>query len=131
MRLLLSLHWVEKSADNRLDLRRKISPFEAKLALKQLSELKKSGEPPLRKFYLLDNRDEILRELKKNGYYFDGFWYERPVSPERYYKEVHFPEDRCPVATKVAQEIVNLPTYYTEQSLAEAKKIIGKNKEEQ
>ena len=124
MRILLSLHWVEKSADNRLDLKRKISPFEAKLALKQLSELKKSGEPPLRKFYLLDNRDEILRELKKNGYYFDGFWYEKPVSPERYYREVHFPEDKCPVAVAVSQRIINIPTYYTDSQLAPAERFI-------
>ena len=41
MRLLVKIHWVEKSADNKLDLTRKISKFEAKLALRQLKALKK------------------------------------------------------------------------------------------
>ncbi len=130
MRALVKIHWVEKSADNKLDITRKIAKFEAKMALGQLKNIS-DIKSPLRKYYLVRDRGKVLGELRKNGYYFDGLWYEKPVSPIRYYKKVHFPEDRCPVATKVAQEIVNLPTYYTEQSLAEAKKIIGKNKEEQ
>jgi dTDP-4-amino-4,6-dideoxygalactose transaminase len=124
MRILLAFHWVEKSADNRLDITRKISPFEAKLALEQLKKLRPDGEPPLRKFYLINNRDEILAELRKNGYYFDGFWYERPVSPERYYKEVNFPEEECPNAVAVTQRIINIPNYYTVNDLAQAERII-------
>lgn len=126
MRMLLKFHWVEKSADNKLNLRRKIAKFEAKIALDQLKKLKKSGEGPLRDFYLVKERDELLKELKKHGYFFDGFWYEKPVSPERYYSSVHFPEDECPVATEVAKKIINLPTFYGKKDLAEARKIIEK-----
>lgn len=128
MRALLKLHFVERSADNRLDLTRRSAHFEAKLALRQLKTLK--NEKPLRSFYLVDNREEVLAKLKAAGYFFDGFWYERPVSPERYYKKVHFDEEKCPVATEVAKRIVNLPNYYSKKELAEAIKIIGQYKEE-
>ncbi len=122
MRGLVKIHWVEKSADNRLDLERKISKFEAKLALKQLKTL--SGRAPIREFYLVDDRDKVLRELRRAGYYFDGFWYEKPVSPERYYKKVHFPEEKCPEAVFISQHIVNFPRYYTKKELEGARKIV-------
>lgn len=122
MRMMLALHWVERSADNRLDLTRKIANFEAKLALGQL--LKLENAKPLRKFYLLSNRDMILADLRRAGYYFDGFWYERPVSPDRYYASVKFPESECPTAVAVSQRILNLPTYYTDNELAQAERII-------
>ena len=125
MRCLVKIHWVEKSADNKLDLERKIAKFEAKLALKQLKELKKSGEAPIREFCLVRNRAEVLKKLQARGYYFGGFWYEKPVSPERYYKKVHFPEDKCPVATEVAKKIINLPTCYSEKDLEPARRIIA------
>ena len=81
---------------------------------------------PLREFYLVKNRDAVLKELQEQGYYFGGFWYERPVSPERYYKRVQFPEKDCPVATEVAREIVNFPNYYTSKELAPARRIVEK-----
>ncbi|MBR3254058.1 DegT/DnrJ/EryC1/StrS aminotransferase family protein [Candidatus Saccharibacteria bacterium] len=124
MRILLALHWVEKSADNRLDLTRKIGNFEAKLALKQFRELDKKDNGPLRTFYLLDNRADVLSLLKKSGYFFDGFWYERPVSPERYYKKVRFPEAECPVAVAISQKIINFPNYYSKSDLAKAERIV-------
>lgn len=130
MRLLLKVKWVEKSADNRLDLTRKISKFEAKLALRQFKRLKKSGEPPLREFYFVRDRGEVLAKLAKSGYYFGGFWYEKPVSPERYYKKVHFDEEKCPNAVWVSEHIVNLPNYYSKRELAEARKIIKEYQEE-
>ncbi len=124
MRLLVKIHWVERSADNKLDLTRKISKFEAKLALKQLKGLKKSDEGRIRDFYLVNNRDEVLRKLKKAGYYFSGFWYEKPVSPERYYRKVHFPEDECPNAVFITEHIINFPNYYSKQDLNKAREII-------
>ena len=124
MRLLVKIHFVEKSADNKLDLNCRINKFEAKLALRQLKKLNSRGEKPLREFYLVNNREEVLSKLRKAGYFFDGFWYERPVSPERYYKKVNFPEEACPVATEVAKRIVNLPTYYNKKELAKAREII-------
>lgn len=124
MRFLVKIHWVERSADNRLDLERKISKFEAKLALKRLKRLKKTGEPPIRDFYLVDDREETLQKLNKAGYRFSGIWYERPVSPERYYPKVHFPEDECPNAVYVAEHIINFPNYYDEKELRPARTLI-------
>ena len=130
MRVLVKIHWVEKSADNKLDITRKIAKFEAKMALGQLKRLKKAGEKPIREFYLVKDRNKLLAELRQKGYHFDGFWYERPVSPERYYKKVHFPETKCPVAVEVASKIINLPVYYTKKDLEPARKIITKYVEE-
>ena len=124
MRFLVLTHLVQRSADNKLELNRKISKFEAKMALKQLQELKDEG--PIRNFFLVKDREEVLRKLREAGYYFDGFWYEKPVSPARYYEKVEFPEESCPVAVEVANRIINVPTHYTEEQLAPALKIINK-----
>ncbi|MBR3143952.1 DegT/DnrJ/EryC1/StrS aminotransferase family protein [Candidatus Saccharibacteria bacterium] len=124
MRLFVKLHFVEKSADNKLDITRRCTKWQAKLALQQLNSFKKSGEGVIRDFYLVNNREECMKELKKSGYHFDGFWYEKPVSPERYYAKVHFPEAECPVATEVAAQIINFPTYYKKSELEKAVKII-------
>lgn len=129
MRLLVKIHWVEKSADNKLDLTRRLSKFEAKLALMQLKGLSRVGEKPLRDFYFVNNRDKVLKELAAAGFYFGGFWYEKPVSPERYYKKVHFPEEKCQNAVYASNHIVNLPKYYTRRQLAPARKIIEKYQE--
>ena len=123
MRLLVKIRFVEKSADNKLDLERRMSKFEAKLALEQIKKLKNK---PLRKFYLVDDREKALKELRKAGYFFDGFWYEKPVSPERYYKKVHFPEEECPNAVFVSEHIINFPNFYSREELATARKIIEK-----
>lgn len=130
MRLLLKMHWVERSADNKLDTTRKIAKFEAKLALKQFKNLKSSKQGTLRDFCLVKDRSAVLKKLKSAGYYFDGFWYEKPVSPKRYYKKVNFPEKRCPVAVEVAEKIINLPKFYDEKDLERAHKIIKEYIEE-
>ncbi len=124
MKFLVFTHQVQRSADNKLEMNRKISKFEAKLALSQLQLL--SDEGPIRNFFLVKDREELLKKLREAGYYFDGFWYEKPVSPARYYDKVEFPEDSCPVAVEVAKKIINVPTFYTEEELKPALKIINK-----
>ena len=123
MRILVKLHFVEKSADNRLDTTQKISGFEAKLALLQLKEAGKLTWP-LREFYLVRERAEVLSQLQRAGYFFGGFWYEKPISPARYYKKTRFPEDKCPNAVMVAESIINLPNYYSKQEMKKAREII-------
>ena len=130
MRVLVKIHWVEKSADNRLSLEEKPSKFEAKLALRQIKDLRRNGEPVLREFCFVRDRAEVLKKLQKKGYYFGGLWYEKPVSPARYYKKVHFPEAECPNAVYVADHILNLPNYYTRRDLTPAYKIIKEYLEE-
>lgn len=131
MRILVKIHWVEKSADNKLDPTRKIAKFEAKMALAQLKNLRKYSKVPLRVHHLVKDRSHTLSMLRDKGYYFDGLWYEKPVSPERYYKKVRFPENSCPVAVEVASKIINLPTYYSKKDLASAEEVIKKYREEQ
>lgn len=130
MRGLVKIHWVERSADSKLDFERRPSKFEAKLALEQMKRFRRNGEPPIRDFCYVHNRAEVLKKLQKKGYYFAGFWYEKPISPERYYKKVHFPEDECPNAIWAAEHIINLPNYYTRRDLTLAQKIIKEYLEE-
>ncbi|MBQ9018074.1 DegT/DnrJ/EryC1/StrS aminotransferase family protein [Candidatus Saccharibacteria bacterium] len=122
MRILLGLRFVEKSADNRLDFTRRMPYFEAKIALRQLPTCRGVD----RDFCLVHDREKCLAELKRAGYHFAGFWYEKPVSPERYYQKVKFPEGKCKVATEVAKQIVNIPTYYSRGELKKAREIIKK-----
>ncbi|MBR3138075.1 aminotransferase class I/II-fold pyridoxal phosphate-dependent enzyme [Candidatus Saccharibacteria bacterium] len=131
MKCLVKIHWVEKSADNKLDISRKPSKFEARRALIQIKSLNKSGEKPIREFYLVKNRDEVLKKLKKSGFYFDGFWYEKPISPARYYQKTNFPEEECKNAVYISEHIINLPTYYRKNNLKKAREIIEKHLEDQ
>jgi hypothetical protein len=124
MKFLVLTHQVQRSADNKLEMGRKISKFEAKMALRQLHELEDEG--PIRAFFLVKDRENVLKLLREAGYYFDGFWYEKPGSPARYYEKVGFPEESCPVAVEVASKIINVPTFYTEEELKPALKIINK-----
>ncbi len=125
MGLMLKLKWVVKSADAKIDYKNKtLSNFQAKMALVQLKNRQKNNHAPIREFYLVKERDTVLQKLKKAGYFFDGFWYERPVSPERYYKKVHFPEEKCPIAVEVSQKIINFPTHYKKNELELARHII-------
>lgn len=124
MRFLQWIHFVEKSADSKLDMKRRLSKFQAKLALKQFKAFHHRGQGVLRNFYLVRDRAKVLAELKEANYYFDSFWYEKPVSPARYYNDIKFPEKDCPVAVEVTNEIINFPIYYKKTELAPAYKII-------
>ena len=123
MRFLIKIHFVERSADNKLDLIRKPAKFQAKLAMERMKKFHSRGEPVLRNFCLVRDREEVLAKLRESGYYFDSLWYEKPVSPARYYKKVDFSEKNCPVATKISQQIINFPKYYKKQDLMAAYKI--------
>ena len=125
MWLLLATRLVKKSADGEVDYdKRRLSYFQAKLALEQLRQREKIGKKPLREFYLVESRAEVLEKFKKAGYYFSGFWYETPVAPARYYKSANFPEQKCPNAVFASKHIVNLPNYYTKRELEKAKRIL-------
>lgn len=124
MGFLIKTKQVERSANSKLDLTRRPAHFVTKTALKQFQKLPKIGRPPIRTFYLVNNRDEVLNKLRQNGFYFDGEWFETPIAPERFYKKAHFPEDECPVAVEVAQKIINLPSHYNKAALKPAIKII-------
>ena len=127
--MLLKIHFIERSADAKLNVEKRMPHWQAKLALEKMRKLTKTNKP-LREFFLVKNRDEVLAKLKKAGFNFDEFWYEVPISPARYYKKVHFPEKECPNATLVAAKIVNIPNYYKKSDLKPAIKIIKENLDE-
>ena len=130
MRLLVKIHWVERSADSKLDTSRRLSKFQTKLALWQFEKVRRNGEPPIRGHCFVDDRDNLLKQLRKKGYFFDGFWYEKPVSPRRYYSSVNFPESTCPNAMFASEHILNIPNYYTRRDLKPALKLIESHKVE-
>ena len=123
MRILLALHIVQRSADVELDLSRRCTHWQAKLALRQLERLPKN-RPPIRDFFFVRDRDEVLKKLQHKGYYFNDTWYDVPVAPARYYADVNFPTGECPVATELAEEIINFPTNYSKIALRPARQII-------
>ncbi|MBQ6393990.1 aminotransferase class I/II-fold pyridoxal phosphate-dependent enzyme [Candidatus Saccharibacteria bacterium] len=125
---LLKLGCIERSADSRLSTKTRLTHWQAKLALRQIKKLPKKGRPPLRDHYFVEDRDELLKRLRKLGYVFDEIWYDVPVSPSRYYKKMNFDEEACPVATEVADEIINLPTGVKKSDLTTAYKIIKEYK---
>ena len=125
MRFLLSTGRVVRSAEGEIDWQtRGLSDWQAKLALAKLKKRAELRGQPLREFYLVRERETVLRRLRQAGYYFDGVWYDKPVGPARYYAEVKYPEAECPVAVEVAAKIVNLPNYYSKQELKRAREII-------
>ena len=117
---------VRKSADGGVDFGKRMSFWQAKLLMRKLRRREFFLLQPLRRFYLVREREKVLTELEKNGFYGPDFWYERPVSPERYYRIVNFPEEKCPVAVKVAERIVNLPMNLNVDELSKFEEIIKK-----
>jgi len=123
---LLKTHQIKRSADADLDLKVRLTYWQAKLALRQLESLPEN-RPPIREFYLVDDREIVLNELEREGFVMNDTWYDIPVSPERYYKKVKYPEAECPIAVETAKHIVNLPTHYPRTALQPARKIIEKH----
>lgn len=121
--VFLKLHWIERSADAELNLDHRLSHWQAKLALKQLQNLPKT---PLREYALVKQREKLLADWRRKGYLLDEIWYDTPVSPIRYRKEANFPTNACPNTVKIATEIVNLPTWYSEKRLAPVRAMMQK-----
>ena len=122
--ILLKIHWIERSADLELNLSVRPTYWQSKLALKQLKNLGNEHRAPIRDFKLVKNRDDLLKKLKKAGFDFNETWYDVPISPARYYKTLNFPEKNFPIAKRVSEEIINLPTNYEKSALKPALKII-------
>lgn len=123
---LVKIHFVQRSADAELDTSHRLTHWQAKLAYKQLSKLPKT---PLREYKLVQDRTKLLQELEKNGYCFNEIWYDTPVSPARYADEVKFPVQRCAETVKIAEKIINIPTWYEPTKLEKAYEIIKKYEE--
>lgn len=119
--IFFKLHWIARSADAELDVDRRLMHWQAKLALRQLETLPRT---PLREHLLVPDRDQLLKELDRQGYYLHEIWYDTPVSPARYADEADFPASECPATIRVAEQIINLPTWYDDAKLAPVRQII-------
>lgn len=121
---LLRMHAIKRSADGDINSRQRMTYWQCKLVLRQLQALPHSGRAPIRDYYLVRDRETLLNKLEKNGYFFGDIWYTTPVAPERYFKKADFHPELCPVATELAHQIINLPTWYEKSDLKPALKII-------
>ena len=116
-----ALHFIERSADLHLDLTTRPTYWQSRLALPQLTHLKKS---PIREYTFVKNREQVLKKLKSHGFILHEIWYEVPVAPARYYNKLHLKESDLPHSTEVANTIINIPTWYNKSDITLAKKII-------
>lgn len=121
---LIKTKQIKRSADGVVDPKTRLTYWQCKLALRQLRSMPHRGRKPLRDFYLVNDRDDVLRGLEKKGYYFNDIWYDMPVAPKRYFKKADFHPDQCPVAAELAEQIINLPTWYEPAYLRSAKRLI-------
>ena len=120
---LLRTHQIQKSADAKLDNSIRLTHWQAKLALRDLKKIK--HRTPLRRFYFVENRAELLKKLTTAGFIMDDIWYSSSVSPERYYAQANFDEKACPKAVFAANHLINLPNWLNIFELAEARHLIN------
>jgi len=116
-----------KRLDDDVARRRKNAQKLSKLipdAIKTYSDVTAIGSSPLRYPLLVRDRDQLIKLLMKQGYYFDDTWYDVPVSPKRYYHKINFPEAKCPNATLTASEMLNIPLNVAPHRLETAVKVI-------
>ncbi|MCL1839539.1 DegT/DnrJ/EryC1/StrS family aminotransferase [Candidatus Saccharibacteria bacterium] len=115
---------IVRSAEGDVNPRLRPAHWQAKLALRQLRELNQTakiraqfaaqyGYPKtssiIRIPFLVSGRSVLLKTLQTHGIHLNDSWYDIPVSPKRYYHKVDFPEKSCPVASRVASQMLNLP----------------------
>lgn len=58
----------------------------------------------------VENRENLIFFLEKQGIYVSDIWYDAPIAPRKYLSKTDY-EDQCPHAQDVARKIINLPTH--------------------
>lgn len=137
MALAIKLRLVVRSADGSVNVAETLPHWQARLARTQLQNIKaiavsrrekanqylaslsahapagatQEGAALIRVPLLVGNRDEVVAHLRTHGVQAHDIWYDVPVSPQRFYDKVEYPEAACPVAVQVAARLVNLPTH--------------------
>lgn len=59
---------------------------------------------------LIENRNKVVEKLKKNGIHLSDIWYDAPIAPKRYMRNVSYKND-CPNSEFISERILNLPTH--------------------
>lgn len=121
--LVLKLKLLEKSADSKLDTSLTMPNWQARKLFSKISHAKTTTKP-LRIPLLVKNQSAALNLLQENGYHFQDFWYEKPVSPKRYYHKVNLEEQKFPEAVKISKHIINLPGCLSDQELSKIKTLL-------
>ena len=137
MSAAVKLKLVIRSADGDVNTNLSLPNWQAKLARTQLNQLSATtahrsailqryrevltpslpetlSRPeiaPIRMPLLVKNRNEVMTHLRARGVRLGEPWYDVPVSPRRLYTKVDYDESACPVAVRVASNIINLPTH--------------------
>ena len=137
MAVAIKLRLVVRSADDTVNPAVRLSDWQARLALAQLKHITdiaaarhekvrayqevltvniptgavQGGAAPVRLPLLVKNRKEVVAHLRANGVQANDIWYNVPVSPRRLYEKMEYPEAACPVAVRVAAQLINLPTH--------------------
>lgn len=103
--MLKQLESLEKSNEKRKQI---VLTYEKKLAPLTMHV---STQPLLRYPLYVANPKQILRSFKRNGIYL-GNWYSNTIDPSGVsLKKLQYTLGSCPNAEKIAQHIINLPTY--------------------
>lgn len=126
--LLFRLKLITRSADADIEPTRRLSHWQASLLLGKIKRREFFTASCPREFYLVKNRASVLKKLQRAGYYLPDFWYEKPISPARYYSRSGFNPKDCPNSVLVAEHIINLPRHYPPSRLAAARAIIEGNR---
>lgn len=58
----------------------------------------------------VEDRENLIKFLKSKGFYLSDIWYDAPVAPRKYMKKINYKND-CPIAEKISEKILNLPTH--------------------
>jgi dTDP-4-amino-4,6-dideoxygalactose transaminase len=154
MAAAIRAHVVIRSADGEVDVTQTMPKWQARLALRQVQRLDATveqrrtvaalyekhlavpviavadGASPIRVPLLHDTRDMVVQRLMLAGVQANDIWYDTVVSPHRYLYRVDYPADECPVAVRVAVQLLNVPTHQrmTEAHVKKIAAIINKGR---
>lgn len=137
MSAAIRLKLVVRSADGEVDIHQSMPGWQARLAQRQVLELDQAvaarraklqlyaellrdampsaaeqpGTSSARVPLLVDTPHDIIRALSHRGIHVEDVWYDVPVSPQRFFDRVVYPDVECPMAVQLSARLVNLPTH--------------------
>ena len=85
--------------------------YATQLAIHMPALATRDGASLIRVPLLVDDPARVITALEARRIYASDVWYDVPVSPARYYTKLTYPKVDCPVAVRVSQRLVNLPTH--------------------
>ncbi|MCL2371400.1 DegT/DnrJ/EryC1/StrS family aminotransferase [Candidatus Saccharibacteria bacterium] len=119
--IALNTGLIAKSAEGKVQPHVTITNWQARLVLEQLQAGPKMSRTPL----LVENRNQVLKALTNNGYFFSDIWWDAAIGPRRLFSKVtNFDPTKTPIAYEVGEKMINLPIDLTAKEKKEIIKII-------